>query len=208
MQVPGIDVVGSEPCRGPQAVRRGGRGRRDGGGQQGPMEGGEDLVGQAGAVEHRPWPCQQGAVPALAGDALGLKSVGDVGVAGEGVGLEAAVQEDGAGPGLTNQPSQFGLAVAASQDQARAECAQRGVQRAQGLVQPPEGGSAHWSGRALVKDIDRDDRAAGLNSMGQGRIVRQPQIPAEPEYHRGVVGLGGHAVGLRDSLRTSSSDAT
>jgi hypothetical protein len=44
--------------------------------------------------------------------------------------------------------------------------------------------------------------------MDQRRIVCQPQILSKPEDHWGVVGLGGHAVGLRDSLRTSSSDAT
>jgi len=135
--------------------------------------------------------------------------MGDVGVAGEGLGLEQAIHVDGVGAGLRNQAKQLGLAVAAAKDQPGAALPQGGVERAQGFVEPPKGGGAHGTDTGtLIEDVDGDNRPSGLRRVVEGRIVGQTQVLTEPQDHRSVVGLGGHACGLRDNLRTCTFDAT
>ena len=60
-------------------------------------------------------------------------------------------------------------------------------------MQPPAAGT---SDILIVKDVYRDDRAAGFNRSNQSGIVRKAQISSKPEKH-----------GLHSERLESSNDA-
>src|SRR5690606_34605723 len=174
-----------------QGFRRGRRGPLGRSLKQRLHKGGEHPVGLSRAGQDSARACQQAAVETVAGDALFLQVVGDVGVADEGLWLEPAVHEDLVGAGLVNQAAKFSLAVAAPQDEPPSAPAQRGVQGAQGFVQPPPGGGAGTTPLpALVENINGKDRPFRGKRGGQGGIIAQPQVAAKPQNDggRGVTG--------------------
>ncbi|MNC35659.1 hypothetical protein D3C75_841500 [compost metagenome] len=108
--------------------------------------------------------------------------MGDVGVAGEGLGLEKAVHEDLIRAGLGDQAMQLPLRIPAAQDQPPAARPQVRVQRPQALVQPPARGRADGPPlQPLVPHIDRQHRPPRRQGVMQGRVVGQPQVAAEPQ---------------------------
>ena len=130
--------------------------------------------------------------------------MGDVGVAREGGGFEPPVHEDGVGAGFLDQALKLDQRIAAPQDQSRPAFLKRGVQGAQGLVEPPQRGRARRTIRVVVQDEDRQDRTTGRDGMIQGGIVVQAQVAAKPKDDR----LGGHAGELHDNLRSHKTSAT
>ena len=67
--------------------------------------------------------------------------------------------------------------------QGRAAATQIGIERYQRMMQPPAAGCARLPRRFLVRrmHVNRNHVFMGIERGGQGRIVGQAQIAAEPD---------------------------
>ncbi len=101
-------------------------------------------------------------------------------VAGDARGVVDPLPEDRPRPGFRDQRLQDRQRRAPAQDQRRSGVFQRAGEHRETFAQPPPRRRAKRLDR-LVMDEDRDHRPAALRRTSQRRVIRKPQVAAEPD---------------------------
>ncbi len=164
----------------------------------GAPEGCEDLHRPPGRGFHLPGLAEQ-----IRAEALGHQATaGEAGLDGlidsDAARIVAAVPQHGVRARLGDELVDDLIGRAATQDEALAQSLKALGERTQALGEPPAGRAAE---RALpvsrfLQHIEADDRRAARRRPGQGRIVGEAEVVAEPDdgrrlRHGRVTGWGG-----------------
>ena len=92
---------------------------------------------------------------------------------------------DGPCPGFLHQSLQHVERLSLSQDQAAALLRQRFAQLRKSEAETPLGGGPQTFHRRIMNE-NGDHRAVATAGCGQGRVIRQAQVPAKPDQNRGT----------------------
>ena len=159
--------------------RRGQRGTRIAPPHSAPHRG-KDAVEPARSRHHVPWLEKEMARETARPDTFGPQRRLDLRIPHPRRRVVKPRPPDLHSPGLRDQRPQHVERPAPPQDQPRACRLQRAGKNRQPLAQPEPRCSAHRL-HDLVVDKDRDDRPAPRHGGREGRMIREPQVAAQPE---------------------------